>query len=41
MTLAVRIRELSASGDPPLLEARHPDHYRCGEIGFEACFLAD
>lgn len=24
----------------PYWEARHPDHYRAGEIGFEACFLA-
>ena len=24
----------------PYWEARHPDHYRCGEMGFEACFLA-
>jgi bacillithiol biosynthesis deacetylase BshB1 len=24
----------------PYWEARHPDHYRASEIGFEACFLA-
>lgn len=24
----------------PYWQARHPDHYRAGEIGFEACFLA-
>ena len=24
----------------PYWEARHPDHYRAGEISFEACFLA-
>ena len=24
----------------PYWEARHPDHYRAAEIGFEACFLA-
>ncbi len=24
----------------PYWEARHPDHYRAGEMGFEACFLA-
>ena len=24
----------------PYWEARHPDHYRAGELGFEACFLA-
>jgi LmbE family N-acetylglucosaminyl deacetylase len=24
----------------PYWEARHPDHYRTCEIGFEACFLA-
>ena len=24
----------------PYWEARHPDHYRAGEIGFEACFLS-
>jgi LmbE family N-acetylglucosaminyl deacetylase len=24
----------------PYWEARHPDHYRASEIGYEACFLA-
>ena len=24
----------------PYWEGRHPDHYRAGEIGYEACFLA-
>jgi N-acetylglucosamine malate deacetylase 1 len=24
----------------PYWQARHPDHYRAGEIGYEACFLA-
>ena len=24
----------------PYWEARHPDHYRASEIGFESCFLA-
>ena len=24
----------------PYWEARHPDHYRAGEMGYEACFLA-
>jgi N-acetylglucosamine malate deacetylase 1 len=24
----------------PYWQARHPDHYRAGELGFEACFLA-
>ena len=24
----------------PYWEARHPDHYRCSELGYEACFLA-
>jgi len=41
MTLAVRIRELKPRVVIiPYWEARHPDHYRCGEIAFEACFLA-
>src|SRR6185369_158381 len=41
MTLAVRIRELRPRVVIiPYWEARHPDHYRCGEIAFEACFLA-
>jgi bacillithiol biosynthesis deacetylase BshB1 len=41
MTLAMRIRELQPRVVIlPYWEARHPDHYRCAEIGFEACFLA-
>jgi LmbE family N-acetylglucosaminyl deacetylase len=24
----------------PYWESRHPDHYRAGEMGYEACFLA-
>jgi len=41
MTLAVKIRELKPRVVIlPYWEARHPDHYRCSEMGFEACFLA-
>jgi bacillithiol biosynthesis deacetylase BshB1 len=41
MTLAVKIRELKPRVVIlPYWQARHPDHYRCGEIGYEACFLA-
>jgi bacillithiol biosynthesis deacetylase BshB1 len=41
MTLAVKIRELKPRVVIlPYWEARHPDHYRCCELGFEACFLA-
>ena len=41
MTLALRIRELKPRAVIlPYWEARHPDHYRASEIGFEACFLA-
>src|ERR1700689_5850471 len=41
MTLAVKIRELKPrQGILPYWEARHPDHYRAGEMGYEACFLA-
>ncbi len=41
MTLAVKIRELRPRVVIlPYWEARHPDHYRAGEMGFEACFLA-
>jgi len=41
MTLAVRIRELKPRVVIlPYWQARHPDHYRCCELGFEACFLA-
>ena len=41
MTLAVKIRELQPRVVIlPYWEARHPDHYRAGELGYEACFLA-
>jgi len=41
MSLAVKIRELRPRVVIlPYWEARHPDHYRCCELGFEACFLA-
>jgi bacillithiol biosynthesis deacetylase BshB1 len=41
MTLAVKIRELKPRVVIlPYWQARHPDHYRCGEMGYEACFLA-
>ena len=41
LTLAMKIRELRPKVVIlPYWEARHPDHYRAGEMGFEACFLA-
>jgi len=41
MTLAAKIRELRPRVVIlPYREARHPDHYRASEIGFEACFAA-
>jgi bacillithiol biosynthesis deacetylase BshB1 len=41
MTLAAEIRNLRPGVVIlPYWEARHPDHYRTSEIGFEACFLA-
>jgi bacillithiol biosynthesis deacetylase BshB1 len=41
MTLAVHIRNLKPRVVIlPYWEARHPDHYRAAEIGYEACFLA-
>jgi N-acetylglucosamine malate deacetylase 1 len=41
MTLAVKIRELKPRVVIlPYWQARHPDHYRASELGFEACFLA-
>lgn len=41
MTLAVKIRDLRPRVVIlPYWEARHPDHYRAGELGYEACFLA-
>ena len=39
--LAMKIRELRPRVVVlPYWQARHPDHYRAGEMGFEACFLA-
>lgn len=39
--LALKIRELKPrTVILPYWQARHPDHYRCSEIGAEACFLA-
>ena len=41
MRLAAEIRNLRPRVVIlPYWEARHPDHYRASEIGFEACFLA-
>lgn len=41
MSLAVEIRNLRPRVVIlPYWEARHPDHYRACEIGFEACFVA-
>ena len=41
MTLAAKIRELQPQTVIlPYWEGRHPDHYRCCELGYEACFLA-
>lgn len=41
MTLAGKIRELKPRVVIiPYWEARHPDHYRAGELAFEACFLS-
>jgi N-acetylglucosamine malate deacetylase 1 len=41
MSLAVKIRELRPRVVIlPYWEARHPDHYRAAELGYEACFLA-
>jgi bacillithiol biosynthesis deacetylase BshB1 len=41
MPLAAEIRQLRPRVVIlPYWEARHPDHYRAGEIGYEACFLA-
>ncbi len=39
--LALKVRELRPRVMIlPYWQARHPDHYRCGEMGYEACFLA-
>jgi bacillithiol biosynthesis deacetylase BshB1 len=41
MSLAAEIRALRPRVVIlPYWDARHPDHYRASEIGFEACFLA-
>ncbi len=41
LAIASKIRELQPQVVIlPYWEARHPDHYRCSEIGFEACFLS-
>jgi bacillithiol biosynthesis deacetylase BshB1 len=41
MSLAVKFRELKPRVVIlPYWQARHPDHYRAGEMGYEACFLA-
>ena len=41
MSLAVKLRELKPRVVIlPYWQARHPDHYRAGEMGYEACFLA-
>jgi bacillithiol biosynthesis deacetylase BshB1 len=41
MSLAVKIRELKPQVVIlPYWQARHPDHYRCSELGAEACFLS-
>ena len=41
MTLALKIRELQPRVVIlPYWQARHPDHYRAAEMGYEACFLA-
>jgi N-acetylglucosamine malate deacetylase 1 len=39
--LALKLRELKPRVVIlPYWQARHPDHYRCSEMGSEACFLA-
>jgi bacillithiol biosynthesis deacetylase BshB1 len=41
MSLAMKIRELKPRVVIiPYWQARHPDHYRAGELSYEACFLA-
>jgi bacillithiol biosynthesis deacetylase BshB1 len=41
MTLAMKIREVQPRVVIlPYWQARHPDHYRAAEMGYEACFLA-
>ncbi len=41
MTLAAEVRRLRPRVVIlPYWEGRHPDHYRCSEMAYEACFLA-
>jgi bacillithiol biosynthesis deacetylase BshB1 len=41
LKIAEKIRELRPRVVIlPYWEGRHPDHYRCAEMGYEACFLA-
>ena len=41
LTIAAKIRELRPQTVIlPYWQARHPDHYRCSELGYESCFLA-
>ncbi len=41
LSLAAEVRRLRPRvAILPYWEARHPDHYRASEIGYEACFLA-
>ena len=41
LRIAAEIRELRPQVVIlPYWQARHPDHYRCSELGYEACFLA-
>lgn len=41
MSLALKIREMKPRLVVlPYWQGRHPDHYRCSEMGYEACFLA-
>ncbi len=41
LRIAAKIRELRPQVVIlPYWQARHPDHYRCSELGYEACFLA-
>ena len=41
MTLAQQVRELQPRVVIlPYWQARHPDHYRAAEMGYESCFLA-
>ena len=41
LAIAQKIRELRPRVVIlPYWQARHPDHYRCSQLGYEACFLA-